>query len=270
TYLCRQGYELGSILGKGAYAEVKEAYSNKLGRNVAVKIIEKAKLSSKSFNKFMRREVEALRQVDHKYVISLIEVLESSKRFYLVLELAQNGDLLQLLQKKKQLHENEARKIFKKIVKGVLHCHRKGIAHRDLKLENILLSRKNEPIISDFGFARYVGGSSDTCMTRPRSNTFCGSYAYAAPEILQGIPYDATSSDVWSLGVVLFAMVTGRFPFDDQDRRQLLRHTLAGKFSYPKGSARLSDQLKELVKNMLTADIKSRLTLEEVYDHPWI
>ncbi|KAK3736047.1 hypothetical protein QZH41_012219 [Actinostola sp. cb2023] len=215
TYLCRQGYELGSKLGEGAYAIVREAYSNRHGSllksecdrynklqrwthaeimrlpailNVAVKIIDKEKLSDRTLHKFLKREVEALRKVDHKNVICLLEVIESERRFYIIMELAQNGDLLKLLQERGRLPESEAKRVFCKVVKGILHCHKKGIAHRDLKLENILLSRKNEPIISDFGFARSVSsGNTETCQSRARSCTFCGSYAYAAPEILQAL-----------------------------------------------------------------------------------
>ncbi|XP_031564487.1 testis-specific serine/threonine-protein kinase 3-like [Actinia tenebrosa] len=270
TYLIRQGYKVGSRIGEGAYAVVREAYSNRLGRNVAIKIIDKQNLSDRSVNKFLRREVEALRKVDHENVICLLEVMESEHRFYIIMELAHNGDMLKLLQERGKLTENEARIMFRKVVKGILHCHEKGIAHRDLKLENILLSNKNEPIISDFGFARYVGGKNEACQTRSRSCTFCGSYAYAAPEILQGIPYDATCSDVWSLGVVLFSMVTGQFPFDDRDRKQLLRLTLAGDITYPTRASCLSEQVKDLIKKMLTADISTRITLEEVLGHPWM
>ena len=125
-FLYHLGYQLGETLGAGAYAVVKEAYSHKLKKKVAIKIVDKKDVAPKTADKFLWREIEVLKRVDHKHVIRVYEVIDCGHNLYIAMELAPNGDLLQMIQKRGFLHENDARKLFKKILKGVLHCHKKG------------------------------------------------------------------------------------------------------------------------------------------------
>ncbi|CAH3165215.1 unnamed protein product [Porites lobata] len=264
--LRRHGYEIAGKIGQGTYGDVKKAYSINLRKDVAVKIVSKTEIGSGKSDRFLKREIEILRWLNHKNVVRVHDLIDGRHQFFIIMELASNGDLLNLLHKRTKLLEDEARVIFKSIMDGVLHCHRKGVTHRDLKLENILLSEDNQPIVTDFGFARYIGSIENQ---RARSRTFCGSYAYVAPEILQGIPYDGMASDVWSLGVVLYTMVCGSFPFDDSDPKYLLKQTTSGQLEYPVTALTLSPQIKELISKMLTPQVKERVTLTEAMNHPW-
>ncbi|KAJ7365715.1 hypothetical protein OS493_002431 [Desmophyllum pertusum] len=261
------GYEIGDQIGQGTYADVKKAYSINNKKEVAIKIVNKRESGTGKNDRFLKREIEILKWLNHKNVIRVYDLIDGAHKFFIVMELAPKGDLLSLLQQCCKLGEDEAKVMFKSIVDGVLHCHRKGVTHRDLKLENILLSDDHQPIVTDFGFARYIGKIESQ---RARSRTFCGSYAYVAPEILQGIPYDGMASDVWSLGVVLYTMVCGRFPFDDSDPKQLLKETTSGKLEYPITAFCLSVQIKDLISKMLTANVRERITLNEAFDHPWL
>ncbi|XP_068739100.1 testis-specific serine/threonine-protein kinase 3-like [Montipora capricornis] len=268
TFLRSHGYELGDKIGKGTYADVKKAYSVNNSNEVAVKIVNKRESASGSSDRFLKREIEILKWMNHKNVIRVFDLLEGKDQFFIIMELAPKGDLLSLLQERNKLPEDEAKVMFKSIIDGVLHCHKKGVTHRDLKLENILLSEDYQPIVTDFGFARYIGS---TKAQRKRSTTFCGSYSYVAPEILRGIPYDGMASDVWSLGVVLYTMVCGRFPFDDSDPKQLLQQTTSGKLEYPTTvRLTLSPQIRDLIGKMLTPQVNERITLQEATDHPWL
>ncbi|KAK2564458.1 Testis-specific serine/threonine-protein kinase 3 [Acropora cervicornis] len=267
TFLRNNGYELGDKIGRGTYADVKKAYSVNTGKEVAIKIVNKQESGTGKRDKFLKREIEILKWMNHKNVIRVYDLLEGKDQFFIIMELASKGDLLSLLQERRKLPEEEAKVMFKSIMEGVQHCHKKGVTHRDLKLENILLSEDFQPIVTDFGFARYIGIAKDQ---RKRSTTFCGSYSYVAPEILQGIPYDGMASDVWSLGVVLYTMVCGRFPFDDSDPKQLLQQTTSGRLEYPIAvRLTLSAQVKDLMSRMITPQVNERITLHEATDHPW-
>lgn len=267
AFLRGYGYDIGRVIGQGSYADVRKAYSINAKREVAIKIVNKEEDVDGKKSRFLKREIEILKWLNHKNVIRVFDVIDGEDKFFIVMELAPKGDLLSLLLKRHKLTEHETKVLFKSIVDGVLYCHKNGVTHRDLKLENILLSDENEPIVTDFGFARYIGAATDQ---RTRSRTFCGSYAYVAPEILQGIPYDGMASDVWSLGVVLYTLVCGRFPFDDSDPKTLLQETTSGKLEYPTQASGLSDQAKDLIKKMLSTSVRERITLTEVMDHPWL
>lgn len=137
------------------------------------------------------------------------------------MEYAANGSLLEIIRRDSVIDEPRARKWFKQLVEAVDYCHSRGVVHRDIKCENLLLNSDFDIKLSDFGFAK--GNMKITNGQIPLSNTFCGSYAYASPEILKGIPYHPQYSDIWSMGVVLFAMVYGRLPFDDTNYKDLIK-----------------------------------------------
>ena len=258
SILNARGYVLGKTLGTGTYGKVKYAHSLKLKHPVAVKIVSR-KVAKDVHLKFLPRELDALRSLRHKNVIQLVEVLETQEHVYIVMELAEGGDLLDYINKKRFLNDEDAKGLFHDLVDGLLECHRLRFVHRDLKCENMLLSRNLRLKISDFGFARRF---TDT----QKLQTYCGSYAYAAPEIIIGEPYLGPMADIWSIGVILYAMVCGKLPFKDKDAKTLLSD-VASKLHFP---SRISEQCKDLIKGILKFNPKDRLTLEEIKSHPWM
>ena len=221
TVLAAYGYVLGDSLGKGSYAVVKVAFSKKLKRQVAIKVILKKKAPQDYITKFLPREISVMKQLSHPNIIGLYEAIETSSRIFLVMDIADGGDLLDYIKTNGAVCEPEARKFFRQLVDAAEYLHNLGVVHRDLKCENILLDRNKNILLSDFGFARNQPVEHHTG-TRRLSMTFCGSYAYAPPEILRGIAYDGTRSDVWSLGVVLFTMLCAKLPYDDSNLKLLM------------------------------------------------
>lgn len=181
----RYGYQLGDILGKGSYAVVRKAYSRRHKKYVAVKIICKKKAPEDFLSKFLPREIRVLKQLRHPHVISLIEVIETNTRMYIITDLAESGDLLEYIRKYGAVPEATAKQLFKQLVLGISYVHGEDVVHRDLKCENLLLDKEKKIIISDFGFAR--DNLTSTTGKRKLCHTYCGSYAYAPPEILKGM-----------------------------------------------------------------------------------
>ena len=252
------GYIFGRTLGSGAYAKVKSAHAVKLNKKVAIKIINKKSAPKDMISKFLPREIETLRAAEHENVIKLHEVIENDDRIFLVMELAECGDLLDFINSRKYLSEQTARNLFKDLVSGIGKCHSMKIVHRDLKCENLLLDSQSRLKISDFGFARRHEGK--------HLETYCGSYSYAAPEVIMGDPYNGEAADIWSMGVILYAMVVGRLPFKDSDVKSLLTQ-LSTNLRFP---TRISEELKDLICKMLTFSPKERLTLSQIKNHPWM
>ena len=219
--LAAYGYVLGDSVGKGSYAVVKVAFSKKLNRQVAIKIITKKKAPQDYLKKFLPREIAVMKQLNHPNIIGLNEAIETSSRIFLVMDMADGGDLLDYIKTNGAISENEARSFFRQLVVASEYLHSMDVVHRDLKCENILLDRNKNILLSDFGFARTQPMESNTGR-RKLSRTFCGSYAYAPPEILRGVAYDGTRTDVWSLGVVLFTMLCAKLPFDDSNLKLLM------------------------------------------------
>lgn len=255
------GYILGKTLGSGAYAKVKTATSlksNTCKGEVAVKIIDKKSAPKDVVAKFLPREIETLKELDHENIIKLYDVIDTTETMYLVLELATSGDLLDFINSRRYLSERMARTLFTDLVTGIKVCHNRNIVHRDLKCENLLLDAHLKLKISDFGFARKTDGQN--------LETYCGSYAYAAPEVILGQPYIGQAADVWSMGVILFAMLAGKLPFKDSDVRTLLAE-ISSVLVYP---SRLGDEVKHLISRMLTFAPHERITVQEIQDHHWM
>lgn len=282
----RRGYKLTkNCLGTGAYAKVKLAYvtNAKLEKDkrladelrekgtnkVAIKIISRKHAPKEYIKKFMPREIETLHATYRSpNVTQLYETFRTESRVYLIMEYASKGDLLEYINSRSSknpgIGEEKAKMFFKQLVAGILHCHRRNVVHRDLKCENILIDDEEETVkISDFGFATRFPTNKQNLL-----ETFCGSYAYAAPEILQAEKYDGKIADIWSLGVILFAMVNGRLPFNDRDIRTLLEQTK----SKPRFSSRVqvSNECQDLVTRILTADLVQRATLQDILRHEWM
>lgn len=257
--LHRYGYVVGKTLGSGAYAKVKAGHSLKLNRPVAIKIISKRSAPKDMLDKFLPREIEMLKAMNHENVVKLLESIVTENEVYLALEYAEKGDLLDYINSRKFLSEDAARKLFGDLVNGIAACHAKGIVHRDLKCENLLLDAQMRLKITDFGFSRRQEKGINL-------ETYCGSYAYAAPEVVLGDPYDGEPADIWSIGVVLYAMVSGRLPFKDNDIKTLLSD-IASKITF---RSRISKECQVLIRGMLTFNVSDRMTLEQIKAHPWM
>ncbi|NXW10873.1 TSSK1 kinase, partial [Fregetta grallaria] len=219
--LRKKGYSLSNTLGEGSFGKVKSAYCEWLKCNVAIKIIDKRKTPREFLERFLPREIEALRRLHHPSIIKTYKIFETSAgKVYIVMELGEKGDLLDYIEITGAMEEDTARIKFQQLASAIKYCHDLDLAHRDLKCENILLDADLNVKLSDFGFSKSL--SRDENGRTILSKTFCGSAAYAAPEVLQGTPYDPRISDTWSLGVILYVMVYASKPFDASNVRKMV------------------------------------------------
>ncbi|XP_048856493.1 MAP/microtubule affinity-regulating kinase 3-like isoform X5 [Brienomyrus brachyistius] len=252
-------YRLLKTIGKGNFAKVKLARHILTGREVAIKIIDKTQLNPTSLQKLFR-EVRIMKILNHPNIVKLFEVIETEKTLYLVMEYASGGEVFDYLVAHGRLKEKEARAKFRQIVSAVQYCHQKHIVHRDLKAENLLLDGDMNIKIADFGFSNeFTLGS--------KLDTFCGSPPYAAPELFQGKKYDGPEVDVWSLGVILYTLVSGSLPFDGQNLKELRERVLRGKYRIP---FYMSTDCENLLKRFLVLNPVKRGTLEQIMKDRWI
>ncbi|ELK01239.1 MAP/microtubule affinity-regulating kinase 3, partial [Pteropus alecto] len=244
-------YRLLKTIGKGNFAKVKLARHILTGREVAIKIIDKTQLNPTSLQKLFR-EVRIMKILNHPNIVKLFEVIETDKTLYLIMEYASGGEVFDYLVAHGRMKEKEARAKFRQIVSAVQYCHQKRIVHRDLKAENLLLDADMNIKIADFGFSNeFTVGS--------KLDTFCGSPPYAAPELFQGKKYDGPEVDVWSLGVILYTLVSGSLPFDGQNLKELRERVLRGKYRIP---FYMSTDCENLLKRFLVLNPIKRGTLE--------
>ncbi|KAF9100898.1 hypothetical protein BGX29_006154 [Mortierella sp. GBA35] len=253
-------YLLGKTLGKGSSGCVKLARHRKTNEKVAVKIISKASLANKAaVHRGIEREIAIMKLINHPHVIRLYDVYETEKELFLVMEFVAGGELFEYLVNKGRLDEGEALRFFQQIIVGLAFCHKRKICHRDLKPENLLLDDRMNVKIADFGMASLQKAGR-------LLETSCGSPHYASPEVVTGLKYDGSSSDIWSCGIILYALLTGHLPFDDENIRQLLSKVKAGKFYMPTD---ISPGARDLISRMLTINPKRRITMQGVMMHPW-
>ncbi|XP_036444274.1 serine/threonine-protein kinase MARK2 isoform X4 [Colossoma macropomum] len=245
-------YRLLKTIGKGNFAKVKLARHVLTGKEVAVKIIDKTQLNSSSLQKLFR-EVRIMKLLNHPNIVKLFEVIETEKTLYLVMEYASGGEVFDYLVAHGRMKEKEARAKFRQIVSAVQYCHQKCIVHRDLKAENLLLDADMNIKIADFGF-------SNEFTLGNKLDTFCGSPPYAAPELFQGKKYDGPEVDVWSLGVILYTLVSGSLPFDGQNLKELRERVLRGKYRIP---FYMSTDCENLLKKFLILNPTKRGSLEQ-------
>ncbi|XP_072363761.1 testis-specific serine/threonine-protein kinase 4-like [Scyliorhinus torazame] len=268
TILEKHGYQLGRYLGKGAYAIVWEAYFKKWRTNVAVKVLLKEKAEAEFLSKFLPREIQVWKSLKHPNIINFYQSIETTNRVYIMLELAPRGEVMDIIRMKGACDEKTAGKWFEQLCQGMAYIHSRGVVHRDLKLENLLLDKNDNIKISDFGFCKYAATDLQTLKHVQLSETYCGSYAYVPPEVLQGIPYNPFLSDVWSMGVILFTMRTGKLPFDDSNLRRLLKQMIKGPTFTAKHKS-ISAECKDLIRNVLRT-ASHRCTMMAIFDHPWM
>ncbi|BFG03624.1 serine/threonine-protein kinase MARK2-like [Drosophila madeirensis] len=252
-------YKLIKTIGKGNFAKVKLAKHLPTGKEVAIKIIDKTQLNPGSLQKLFR-EVRIMKMLDHPNIVKLFQVIETEKTLYLIMEYASGGEVFDYLVLHGRMKEKEARVKFRQIVSAVQYCHQKRIIHRDLKAENLLLDSELNIKIADFGFSNeFTPGS--------KLDTFCGSPPYAAPELFQGKKYDGPEVDVWSLGVILYTLVSGSLPFDGSTLRELRERVLRGKYRIP---FYMSTDCENLLRKFLVLNPAKRASLETIMGDKWM
>ncbi|XP_017492070.1 PREDICTED: uncharacterized protein LOC108380158 isoform X2 [Rhagoletis zephyria] len=258
--LLRVGYyELEKTIGKGNFAVVKLASNIVTKSKVAIKIIDKTCLNREYLTKTFR-EISILKSLRHAHITRLYEVMQSETMIYLVTEYASNGEIFDHLAENGPMKEQEAARVFTQLVSAVQYCHSMGVVHRDLKAENVLLDKDMNIKLADFGFSnRYEEGNPLT--------TWCGSPPYAAPEVFQGLEYDGPKADIWSLGVVLYALVCGALPFNGDTLLELKGRVVTGKFRIPYFMSR---DCEHLLRNMLVVEPDRRYTLKQIIKHRWL
>uniref|UniRef100_A0A8C9YG45 MAP/microtubule affinity-regulating kinase 3 n=1 Tax=Sander lucioperca TaxID=283035 RepID=A0A8C9YG45_SANLU len=252
-------YRLLKTIGKGNFAKVKLARHILTGKEVAIKIIDKTQLNPTSLQKLFR-EVRIMKGLNHPNIVQLFEVIETDKTLYLIMEYASGGEVFDYLVSHGRMKEVEARAKFRQIVSAVHYCHTKNIVHRDLKAENLLLDADANIKIADFGF-------SNEFTLGNKLDTFCGSPPYAAPELFQGKKYDGPEVDVWSLGVILYTLVSGSLPFDGQNLKELRERVLRGKYRVP---FYMSTDCEGILRRFLVLNPTKRCTLDQVMKDKWI
>uniref|UniRef100_A0A4W4HDH6 non-specific serine/threonine protein kinase n=1 Tax=Electrophorus electricus TaxID=8005 RepID=A0A4W4HDH6_ELEEL len=242
-------YRLLKTIGKGNFAKVKLARHVLTGREVGSQLC-----------LHLFREVRIMKTLRHPNIVQLFEVIETEKTLYLVMEYASGGEVFDYLVSHGRMKEIEARAKFRQIVSAVHYCHQKNIVHRDLKAENLLLDADSNIKIADFGF-------SNEFTLGTKLDTFCGSPPYAAPELFQGKKYDGPEVDVWSLGVILYTLVSGSLPFDGQNLKELRERVLRGKYRVP---FYMSTDCEGILRRFLVLNPTKRCTLEQVMKDKWM
>eukprot|EP00756_Hemistasia_phaeocysticola_P035783 Hpha_TRINITY_DN16604_c3_g2::TRINITY_DN16604_c3_g2_i1::g.183579::m.183579 len=267
-------YQLGETLGEGNYGKVKLAQHIETGQRFAVKIVQKSKLREEGLEEQMKREITVQKMLIHKHVVRLFEVMQTDNNIYLVLELISGGELFDRIIQKKRFDEDTARRYFQELIVGLYYCHQQGVAHRDLKPENLLLDDSDHIKITDFGLSNYQKGPEGAEGGGALLQTVCGTPNYVAPEVLDtdegGGGYNGFTADVWTCGVILFVMVAGYLPFDEQsgNLNALFLIIRRGEYKFPRSPA-FSPELQDLCKRILIIDPKKRFTLEDIMRHKW-
>uniref|UniRef100_A0A674N8F7 Maternal embryonic leucine zipper kinase n=1 Tax=Takifugu rubripes TaxID=31033 RepID=A0A674N8F7_TAKRU len=253
-------YEVYETIGSGGFAKVKLGRHILTGEKVAIKIMNKKDLGDDLPR--VKVEIEAMKNLSHQHICRLYHVIETSTQIFMVIEYCTGGELFDYIIAKDRLSEQETRVFFRQIVSAMAYVHSQGYAHRDLKPENLLIDEDHNLKLIDFGLcAKPKGGLGYELMT------CCGSPAYAAPELIQGKAYIGSEADVWSMGVLLFALLCGYLPFDDDNFMILYKKITRGKYDNPQW---LSPGSILLLNQMMQVEPKRRLTVQQLLGHPWV
>ncbi|XP_036090339.1 5'-AMP-activated protein kinase catalytic subunit alpha-2 isoform X1 [Rousettus aegyptiacus] len=252
-------YVLGVTLGVGTFGKVKIGEHQLTGHKVAVKILNRQKIRSLDVVGKIKREIQNLKLFRHPHIIKLYQVISTPTDFFMVMEYVSGGELFDYICKHGRVEEMEARRLFQQILSAVDYCHRHMVVHRDLKPENVLLDAHMNAKIADFGLSNMM---SDGEFLR----TSCGSPNYAAPEVISGRLYAGPEVDIWSCGVILYALLCGTLPFDDEHVPTLFKKIRGGVFYIPEY---LNRSVATLLMHMLQVDPLKRATIKDIREHEW-
>ena len=253
-------YILFEQIGQGTFSKVTRAFHIITEQIVAVKILDKEKIEDEIDIERIIREIEILRTISHPNISQMYETYSTVHNFYLMMEYVDGGDLFDYISDSCYLPEQKACFLFRQLISVMEYLSELGISHRDIKPENILLDKEHENIkVIDFGLSNY-------CMGHELLHSSCGSPCYASPEMLSGNPYSGSTTDLWSAGIVLYSMLVGALPFDDQELHKLYEQIKLGKFYIP---STLSLEAIDLLKRILQVDPNKRITINELKEHKW-
>ena len=252
-------YIIKKTLGTGTFSVVKLGMHRITQKKVAIKILDKKKIESKDDLERIIREMQILTEMDHPNVIKVFKIYEEENNFSIIMEYCEGGELFNYIVKKRRLSEEESSFFFYQLINGIEYIHSKGIAHRDLKPENLLIGQNKILKIIDFGLSNFYDGQK-------RLETPCGSPCYASPEMVKGKKYDGFNIDIWAIGVILFAMLCGYLPFEDDenDNNVLFDQIIKNKIDYPPFLSSLS---LDMIKKLLVSDPLQRITIDEIKTH---
>lgn len=254
-------YEIGKTLGQGNFAKVYHGRNIATNENVAIKVIKKEKLKKERLMKQIKREVSVMRLVRHPHIVELKEVMANKAKVFMVVEYVKGGELFAKVSKGK-MEENIARKYFQQLISAVDFCHSRGVTHRDLKPENLLLDENEDLKVSDFGLSALPDQRrSDGMLLTP-----CGTPAYVAPEVLKKIGYDGSKADIWSCGVILFALLCGYLPFQGENVMRIYSKSFKADYVLPEW---ISPGAKKLISNLLVVDPEKRFSIPDIMKDPW-
>ncbi|KAA8543670.1 hypothetical protein F0562_021584 [Nyssa sinensis] len=254
-------YEMGKLLGCGAFAKVYHARDTRTGQSVAIKIINKKKIVGTSLMSNVKREISIMRRLHHPHIVKLFEVLATKTKIYFVMEFVKGGELFGKIAKGR-FSEDLSRKYFQQLISAVGYCHSRGVYHRDLKPENLLVDENGDLKVSDFG----LSAVTDQIRIDGLLHTLCGTPAYVAPEILTKRGYDGAKIDVWSCGIILYVLSAGYLPFNDPNLMMMYKKIYKGEFRCPKW---MSPDLKRFLGRLLDTNPEKRITIDEIIHDPW-
>ena len=253
-------YQLGQEIGSGAFGKVLLGRHITTDEKVAIKILDKIKLSKTPDDyQLVKQELSILKIVKHKYIVRLFEILETSRYIFIVMEYCEGGDIMNYIISKGRLSENESLKFFHQLINALFYLHSQSIAHRDVKIDNLLLDSNKDLKLIDFGLSTKY--KEDELLNQP-----CGTIVYAAPEVLNYKDYHGMLADVWSCGIVLYGMLSGFLPFGDSDDEINKKMVLSGRIKMPNF---FSEGAINLLKHMLDINPLTRFTLDDIMEHPW-
>ena len=250
-------------LGEGAFGSVRLGINKQTGEKVAIKILDKNKLTKYEDKQRIEKEIEILKKLRHPNIVRLYSIIETEKQILLITEYIKGQELFQYILLKKKLSEEEACFYFSQIVSGIEYLHKLKIAHRDIKSENIIIEQNTKLIkILDFGLSNTYGDKDEEILS-----SSCGSPLYAAPEMLKGDIYKGSTVDIWSMGIVLYSMICGSLPFQDEDNTKLYNKIIQGKYTIP---MHVSTNARELLHKLIEINPRKRINISQIKRHPWI
>ncbi|XP_010432919.1 PREDICTED: CBL-interacting serine/threonine-protein kinase 6 [Camelina sativa] len=261
TALLHGRYELGRLLGHGTFAKVYHARNVQTGKSVAMKVVGKEKVVKVGMVEQIKREISVMRMVKHPNIVELHEVMASKSKIYFAMELVRGGELFAKVSKGR-LREDVARVYFQQLISAVDFCHSRGVYHRDLKPENLLLDEEGNLKVTDFGLSAFTEHLKQDGLL----HTTCGTPAYVAPEVILKKGYDGAKADLWSCGVILFVLLAGYLPFQDDNLVNMYRKIYRGDFKCP---GWLSSDARRLVTKLLDPNPSTRITIDKVMDSVW-
>ncbi|EPS71159.1 hypothetical protein M569_03590, partial [Genlisea aurea] len=254
-------YEIGRLLGHGTFAKVYHARNLQTGKNVAIKVVGKEKVIRAGMMEQVKREISVMKMVHHPNIVELHEVLASKSKIYYAMEYVRGGELFARIAKGR-LREDTARRYFHQLISAIDFCHSRGVYHRDLKPENLLLDEEGNLKVTDFGLSTFAENLRQDGLL----HTTCGTPAYVAPEVIGKKGYDGAKADIWSCGVVLYVLLAGYLPFQDDNIVSMYRKIYKGDFKCP---AWFSSETRKLVTRMLDPNPSTRISIAKIMESSW-